>query len=88
MQYKPHEPLLANAGPRHTYDYKPGMPLLGGHYVALEYVPKAKLPAMLTAWRTWCSQNPKNTWPFHVTDFAEQLKRDNRKQELLALHAE
>ncbi len=83
--FKPNDGPKANAPPRHAYDYVRGMPLLGGHYVALEYVPKAKLPNMLNLWREWCKEHPRSEWPFHVTDFAERLKRDGRKSELLAL---
>jgi hypothetical protein len=49
--FKSHQGPIANAEPKHVYDYKHGMPLLMGHYVALEYVPKTKLPAMLALWR-------------------------------------
>lgn len=84
--YKPYEGPKAKASPQFAYDYRPGMPLLDGHYTALEYCPKQKLKAYREAWRTWMQNHPKSEWPYHVTDYIEKLKRENNKAELLDLH--
>lgn len=87
--YKQHSMPHVQIQRKGPYDgYRPGMPLLNGHYVALEYVPKQHIQKMRNQWRSWCQANPKHTWPFHVTNYIEQLKRENRKSELLELHTD
>lgn len=86
--YKPHEQRPAVSLPRETYDHwQRGMPLLDGYAVGMEYCPKQKLKAYQNAWRDWCKSNPRKDWPYHVTSYIEKLKREDKKSELLEMHA-
>jgi hypothetical protein len=84
--YKSHSGPIANAEPKHVYDYKPGMPLLDGHFTAMEYCPKQKLTAYKAAWKAWMVEHGKDNAPYHVKHYMEMLRREGRKTELLSLH--
>ena len=54
-------------------------PKLDGYIIGLKFIPPNRLKAHLREWKIWMAEHPKKDWPFHLTDFIDDMKRQGKK---------